>query len=173
MGHAMVAKSRERVTGSLVNRVEDSREDTWSGHLPIAQRRLLSIIERGRAGAHDFALAERSLFVICEFWAAVVARDLATDWRSRVDESLHALVAICAAIGLSEVAEALAEAGRDLNGPLTAAQRHHRLRALEEQLLGLNTPLDQIIAAFAQDISPVSSTCASWLMSSALSGTEI
>jgi hypothetical protein len=129
-------------------------------------------MERAATGAHDFALAERSLFVICEFWAAVVARDLATHWRSRADESLHALVALCAAIGLSEVAEALAEAGRDLNGPLTPAQRRDRLRALEEQLLGLNTPIDQVIGGFAREISPVSSTRASWLMSSALSGTE-
>jgi hypothetical protein len=169
----MVDNSLERVTGSRLNRVEDSPEDTWSGHLPITQRRLLSIMERAAAGTHDFALAERSLFVICEFWAAVVARDLATHWQSRADERLHALVALCAAIGLSEVAEALAEAGRDLNGPLTAAQRRHRLRALEEHLLGLNTPIDQIIGGLALEISPVSSTCASWLLSSALSGSEI
>lgn len=166
----MVAKFRERDTGSRLNRVENSPEDTWSGHLPIAQRRLLSIMERAAAGTHDFALAERTLFVICEFWAAVVARDLGTHWRSRADESLHALVAICAAIGLSEVADALTEVRRDLDGPLTPAQRRHRLRALEEQLLGLNTPIDQIIGGFAQAMSPVSSAHASWDMSSALSG---
>jgi hypothetical protein len=145
----------------------------WSGHLPITQQRLLSIMGRAEAGVHDFALVERSLFVICEFWAAVVARDLHAHLRSNADERLNALVAICAAIGVPEVAEALTQARLDLNGPLTPAQRRQRLWALEEQLFRIDAPMDHAIGSFARGISPVPIACASWEMSSALSGDAI
>lgn len=32
-------------------------------------------MERAVASAHDFALVERSLFVVCEFWAPIGDRE--------------------------------------------------------------------------------------------------
>lgn len=169
----MDSNSRQRIASSTLSRAEESTADTWSGHLPVTQQRLLPILQRAAAGAHDFSLLERSLFVICEFWAAAVARDLGTHWRSKADESLHALIALCVAIGLSDVAAALTEARRDLDGPLTPEQRRQRIGALEEQLLKLNAPIDQIIGRFAQAIPLLSSARVSWNTSSALSGDAI
>jgi hypothetical protein len=164
----MEAEYHERIASSGHIRAGDSSGDAWSGHLPITQRRLVSIMERAEAGAGDFSMAEQSLFVMCEFWAAVVARDLETLWRPSVDGRVEALISICAAIGLSEVAAALTAARRDLMGPLNSAQRRLRIRALEEQVLALNTPIDQLIGGFAQALAPASNARASWDMSAAL-----
>ncbi len=152
---------------------ENAPEDAWSGHLPITQRRLVSIMERAAAGSSDFTMAEQALFMLCEFWAAVVAGELDTHWRSGEGERVPTVITICAAIGLSEVADALTKARSDLAEPLTASQRRRRIAALEKQLLGLNTPIDQIIGGFAQAAMPVRNTCPSWEVSSALSGDAV
>jgi hypothetical protein len=52
----------------------------------------------------------------------------------------RALIAICSALDLAEVAEIHTEARRDLPKPRTRAQRHHRLSLLEAQLLGVIAP---------------------------------
>jgi hypothetical protein len=112
-------------------------------------------MERADQCASEVTETERSLFMVCEFWAAVEARALGAHWRSGVDESLCTLITICAAIGLSEVAEALTEIERDFNGPLTPAQRRDRVKTLEGRLLGLKTPVDQVIGRFARSIAPM------------------
>jgi hypothetical protein len=134
----------------VVDDVDDRIEDTWAGHLPTTQRRLLAILQRAAAGAEDFTSQERALVLICEFRAAVVARDLDATWNSNTDENLRATTAVTGAIGLWSVAKALMDARRDLAGSLTPAFRRQRLKALELELLGLKVPVDQIIDQFAQ-----------------------
>ena len=42
-------------------------------------------------------MAEQALFMMCEFWAAVVAGELDAHWRSGDDERVQAVITICAA----------------------------------------------------------------------------
>ncbi len=51
---------------------------SWRGHLPETQQILLPILLRASAGAEEFSPCERILYTVCEFWAAIAARDLAT-----------------------------------------------------------------------------------------------
>jgi len=148
----MAAKSRVHRERPVADDVADCIETTWTGHLPTTQRRLGAIFQRAAAGAGDFTSQERALVLICEFRAAVVARELDASWRSKTDASLRAAIAVSGAIGLAEVAKALTDARRDLGGSVTPAFRRRRLKALERRLLGLKVPVDQRIDRFAQTI---------------------
>jgi len=167
--YCMVAASEHEVSTQL-SRLGRSAGAGWAGHLPATQRRMLAIMERAAVGANGFTPAERSLFVLCEFWAAVNGRDLGTLLRVREEKMLLALIAICGALQLSEVSRILTVAQRDLKEPLAQVKRRHRLAALEAALLGLNAPIDRIIGDFARSLSPVSRfRAATWEQSSALS----
>ena len=148
----MAAKSRVHRTRPVADDVDDCVEETWTGHLPTTQRRLLTILQRAAAGVENFTAQERALVLICEFRVAVVARGLDAFWQSKSDESLRAATAVTGAIGLWAVAKALMDARRDLAGPVTPAFRRQRLKALELKLLGLKVPIDQIIGRFAQAV---------------------
>ena len=60
---------------------------SWLGHLEITSNCLLSILERSAGGAADISIAERSLFMACEFWAAARSRTLVLHLGANVPET--------------------------------------------------------------------------------------
>jgi len=143
----------EIATDSNRKHLENSPENTWSGNLPITQRRLLSIVERAAPSASNVTVPERALFMVCEFWAAVKGQELYAHWRSSAEANLRTLIKIFEAIGLFELADPLAAMERELDGPLTRAERRRRVTALEAQLRSLNVPVDEALCQFAQSIA--------------------
>ena len=146
----MDTEVREHVTDSGQKGAGILPAKAWAGHLPITQRRLLSILERTQHCTSEFTVPERALFMLCEFWAAVNAQDLCSHWQAGAEENVITLITICSAIDLPEVAQALTEMDRDMGSATTQAQRRDRVRALEAQLTGLTIPVDEAICRFAQ-----------------------
>ena len=155
----MDANVPEMASDSDRTHLENSLENTWSGHLPMTQRQLLSIVERATPSVSNITVPERALFMACEFWAAVKGRELYAHWRSSAEANLRTLMTIFEAIGLFELADALAAMERESHGPLTRAQRRRRVTALEAKLRSLNVPVDEALCQFAQSIAQVPIIC--------------
>jgi hypothetical protein len=48
--------------------------DRWQGSLPLASASLVSTFEKAAKPGMQFSLAERALYLACEFWSAISAR---------------------------------------------------------------------------------------------------
>jgi hypothetical protein len=130
----------------------------WQGHMPIANASLLSTFEKAAQGSVQFSPAERALFIACEFWTAVCARKL--DVHLGVDsiDALRYMGMIYSAVGAHGVASAVMVAIGELERASHPQKRHTCLASLQERLLTINDPVDQLIARLAEKLGLGSGT---------------
>jgi hypothetical protein len=143
---------------SLGIRSDAAGSPSWGGHLPATQLKLLAILERVVCGDANFTLAERGLVTACEFWALAMAGDLHRSTGARAISRLRYLSTIYAALGAVSVAKDLRDAHRMLVRARTLQQRRIRFRALEDSLRGNQDSVDVLIARFARDRLPSTTT---------------
>lgn len=129
-----------------------SRPSTWPGHLEITSKSLLSILERAAGGASDFSIAERSLFMACEFWAATKSRTLAGHLGADALETLQTLGTIFATMGAVGVAGELDAAAVCLSARRGEMRRQHCISGLQDRLLVTAEPVDTLLARFAVEL---------------------
>lgn len=134
----------------------------WKGHLPMASASLPSILERAARGGSQFSLAERALFMACEFWNAIAARRLATHLGGGAIDTLRYMNIIYSGIGAPQVASAVSAAVRELEGVSSAQGRLRCLTALQERLLRIKEPVDHLIARLADSLGIGSNTSRDW-----------
>jgi hypothetical protein len=125
---------------------------SWPGHLEITSKSLLSIMERATGGAADISVAERCLFMACEFWAATKANTLALHLGASASDTLPTIGTIFAAIGAGGVASDLDAAFVDLAASPGAASRLQCINALQNRLLTTDEPVDKLLARFAVEL---------------------
>jgi hypothetical protein len=123
--------------------------DAWSGHFPITSIALLSVLNRAAAGQEEFSQAERALYVACEFWAALNARELEAHLNLDVADPLHDARFAFSAMGAEHLVNTLLEAVIP-PGDLTQDQHRQWIATLEEQLLRVADPVDVLIARSAR-----------------------
>ena len=129
-----------------------SRPASWPGHLEITSKSLLSILERSTNGAGDISIAERSLFMACEFWAAIKTRTLAQHLGANASGTLPIMGMIFSTLGATGVARDIDAARTDL---ATMAGDRHRQRCvndLQNRLLLTEEPVDTLLARFAIEL---------------------
>jgi len=131
-----------------------SRAATWPGHLEITSRSLLSILVRSTTDADPsrISIAERSLFMACEFWAATKGRTLVAHLGTNASEPLRIMGTIFAAIGAAGVARDLDAALVDLAATPGAMHRRRRIVTLQNRLLATDEPVDTLLARFAVEL---------------------
>jgi hypothetical protein len=144
----------------------------WQKHLPLASASLVSTFEQaGRVGV-QFSLAERALFLACEFWTAVSARRLAAHPGMGSIDALRYMSMIYSSMGAHAVANALIVAIRELECASHPLDRHQCLATLQERLLKTRDPVDQMIARLAETLGLGSRCSPKWEPASALISTS-
>lgn len=124
----------------------------WPGHLEITSKSLLSILEKAASGASDISIAERSLFMACEFWAATKARSLARHLGANAHETLQVMGTIFATVGAPAFASDLDAACTDLTARPGDVRRLKCINALQNRLLATDEPVDTLLARFAVEL---------------------
>ena len=110
---------------------------------------MLLLLDRAAAGQSALSRAERHLWVASEFWAAVNACELDAHLDSGADDPLRAARFAFSGIGADEVVDALHQAASGLTGTQPGSARRNCIADLENQLLRVPDPVDELIAQFA------------------------
>jgi hypothetical protein len=144
----------------------------WQKHLPLASASLLSTFENaGRVGV-QFSLAERALFMACEFWTAVSTRRLPAYPGMGSIDALRYMSMIYLSMGAHGVASAVNVAIGELECAARAQDRHQCLATLQERLLKTRDPVDHMIARLAETLGLGSRSAAKWDPASVLISTS-
>ena len=134
----------------------------WKGLLPMASASLPSILERAARGGAEFSLAERALFMACEFWSAIAARRLATHLGAGAVDTLRYMNIIYSALGAHEVASAVIVAVGEFEAASSPQGRAKCLTGLQERLLRTKEPVDHLIARLARNLGIGDDTPVEW-----------
>ena len=126
--------------------------DRWQGSLPLASASLLSIVEKAAKGGVQFSLAERALFLACEFWSAISARGVIEHLGAGSIDALRYMSIIYSAIGAHGAARAMVDAIGELEGASHPQSQHKSLASLQVSLLKTQEPVDELIARFAENL---------------------
>jgi hypothetical protein len=121
----------------------------WQGYLPEASASLLSTFNRASRRGVQFSLAERALFMACEFWTAISERNLAAHLGADSIDALRYMSIIYSSIGAQAVVSAMGAAIVEIEGTAHQLTRNKCLAALQERLLKTQDPVDQLIARMA------------------------
>jgi hypothetical protein len=121
----------------------------WRGHYPVTSVALLSLLHRAAADQLEFSRIERILWIACEFWAAVNARELNAHLDAELGDPLHDARVAFSAIGAGVVAKTLRLAAVGTAGAAATRIRRERISDIEERLLRLPEAVDMLIARFA------------------------
>jgi len=124
----------------------------WQGSLPLASASLVSTFEAAAKRGVQFSLAERALFLACEFWNAISARRVIEHLGAGAIDALRYMSIIYSAIGAHAVARAMVLAIAELEGTSIAQTRHEHLATLQVLLLKTGDPVDELIVRFAQKL---------------------
>lgn len=122
----------------------------WHGHFPVTCAALLSLFTRAAAGQREFSRIERLLCVACEFWAAVNACELDAHLDSNVSDRLRDARFAFAEIGAEHVVNALHQTAIAPAGTQSNGLRRRRIADMEDRLLRVPDPVDELIARFAR-----------------------
>lgn len=114
----------------------------------------MSILSRAALGASHFTVAERGLFVACEFWAAVKARTLSSHLGANALEQLQIAATTFKAIGAADFAYQLDCTLGELPYLGGDEQRRQCIAVLESCLLLTTDPVDELLARFAAVVAP-------------------
>lgn len=126
--------------------------DRWQGSLPLASASLISTFERAVKRGVQFSLAERALFLACEFWSAISRRRVIEHLGAGSIDALRYLSIIYSAIGAHGVVRAMVVAISELEGTSLPQTRYQYLTSLQLRLLTTPDPVDELIARFAQNL---------------------
>ena len=126
--------------------------DRWQGSLPLASASLISIVEKAAKGGVQFSLAERALFLACEFWSAISARRVIEHLGAGSIYALRYMSIIYSAIGAHGAARAMVDAIGELEGASHPQSQHKSLASLQVSLLKTQEPVDELIARFAENL---------------------
>jgi hypothetical protein len=126
--------------------------DRWQGSLPLASASLISIVEKAAKGGVQFSLAERALFLACEFWSAISARRVIEHLGAGSIDALRYMSIIYSAIGAHGAARAMVDAIGELEGASHPQSQHKSLASLQVSLLKTQEPVDELIARFAENL---------------------
>jgi hypothetical protein len=126
--------------------------DRWQGYLPLASASLISTVERAAKGGVQFSLAERALFLACEFWSAISGRRVIEHLGAGSIDALRYMSIIYSAIGAHGVARAMVVAIGELEGASHPQTQHKSLASLQIRLLNIHEPVDELIARFAENL---------------------
>jgi hypothetical protein len=121
----------------------------WRGHFPVTSVALLSLLHRAAADHLEFSKVEQILWVACEFWAAVNARELNAHLDSEVGDPLRDARFAFSAIGATVVVEALRQVAVGTAGAESRGTLSERITDIEDRLLRLPEAVDMLIARFA------------------------
>jgi hypothetical protein len=121
----------------------------WRGHFPVTSVALLSLLHRATADQLEFSRVERILWIACEFWAAVNARELNAHLDTEVGDPLRDARFAFSAIGATVVVETLRQAAAGTAGAKSSGTRCERISDIEDRLLRLPQAVDMLIARFA------------------------
>lgn len=121
----------------------------WRGHFPVTSVALLSLLHRAAADQSEFSRAERILWIACEFWAAVNARELNAYLDTELGDHLRDARSAFSAIGATIVVKTLRQIAAGTTGSVSKGARHKRISDIEERLLRLPEAVDMLIARFA------------------------
>jgi hypothetical protein len=121
----------------------------WRGHFPVTSVALLPLLQRAAADRSDFSRVERILWVACEFWAAVNARELSAHLDTEVGDPLRDARFAFSAIGATQVLETLRQVAVGTAGAESRGTRCERISDIEDRLLRLPEAVDMLIARFA------------------------
>ena len=147
------------------------RMGQWQKHLPLASASLQSTFDNaGRVGV-QFSLAERALFMACEFWTAVSARGLGVHPGMGSTDTLRYMSMIYSSMGADGVASAMMVAINELERAPRPQDRHQCLVTLQERLLKTRDPVDQMIARLAESLGLGSRSTPKWEPASVLIST--
>jgi hypothetical protein len=135
--------------------------DRWQGSLPLASASLVSTFEKAAKRGVQFSLAERALFLACEFWSAISARRVIEHLGAGSIDALRYLSIIYSAIGAHGVVRAMAVAIEELEGASLPQTRYQYLTSLQLRLLTTPDPVDELIARFAQNLGLASGASSS------------
>jgi hypothetical protein len=124
----------------------------WTGHVEATGQSLMSILTRATGRSREGSVAERCLFMACEFWAATKARNLASHLGANPLETLPTFGTIFAAIGAACVAGELDVAFADLAASPDAVHQMDCINALQNRLLTTDEPVDRLLARFAVEL---------------------
>lgn len=122
----------------------------WQGHLPMASANLRPILDKAAQGGTQFSLAERAIFMACEFWTAIAAQKLVMYLGEGAMDTLRYMNIIYSAIGAPNVASAVIATVGELEGSSSPQIRLTCLRALQDRLLKTEDPVDHLIARFVE-----------------------
>jgi hypothetical protein len=126
--------------------------DRWQGSLPLASASLVSTFEKAAKRGVQFSLAERALFLACEFWSAISARRVIEHLGAGSIDALRYLSIIYSAIGAHGAARAMVDAIGELEGASHPQSQHKSLASLQVSLLKTQEPVDELIARFAENL---------------------
>jgi hypothetical protein len=128
----------------------------------MASASLPSILQRAARGGAEFSLAERALFMACEFWSAIAARRLAKHLGAGAIDTLRYMNIIYSAIGAHEVASAVIVAVGEFEAASSPQGRLKCLTGLQDRLLRTKEPVDHLIARLARNLGIGDDTPAEW-----------
>jgi hypothetical protein len=126
----------------------------------------LRLLSRAAQSGVQFSLAERSLFLACEFWTAVCTRGLAAHLGADAIDALRYIGMIYSAIGAHGVASAAFVAIGELQSAAHPQERHRCLANLQERLLKTRDPVDELIARLAENLGLGSGSGPQWMPAS-------
>jgi hypothetical protein len=122
---------------------------SWRGHFPVTSVAVMSVLERAAAGEVNFSPAERTLFVVCEFWSAFNAAELDTYFDLKAQDPTRDAREALRTVGAVQMADALDFAVLGPAGGRATVRRRQRLLELAATLQRIDEQLDLLIARFA------------------------
>jgi hypothetical protein len=96
-----------------------------------------------------FSREERLLCVACEFWAAVNAGELEAHLDSNIGDRLRDARFAFSEIGAEHVVNTLHQTAIAAAGMQASGERRRRIADIQERLLRVADPVDELIARFA------------------------
>jgi len=121
----------------------------WRGHFPVTSVALLSLLHRAAADQLGFSRVERILWIACEFWAAVNARELHAHLDTGLGDPLREARSAFSAIGATVVVKTLHQVAAGTTGAVSRETRRERISEIEQRLLRIPEAVDMLIARFA------------------------
>ena len=128
----------------------DRLQSRWGASLPAACAALIPLLEQSAEKGEEFPLAERALFMACDFWAAVVSGTLPTYLARDAAGKLRYMAIVYSGIGAPKLARMLAGGAAELHDAVSLECRAACLIRLQIRLVEAQGSVDQLIAGMVR-----------------------
>jgi hypothetical protein len=135
----------------------------WREHLPTASAELSPLLSQAAERGGEFPLAERAMFMACEFWAAVAGRTLPKYLGADGIGTLRYMTIVFLAMGAPLSARSIARAVACMNSASTPEAHHACQIALQSRLLAAKEPVDALLTALVRMLQAGQETETTWL----------